>query len=165
MPQNFLGCDREQMLSMPPSLQEWLSQNHLAWFVLGAVEQMDLAAFYAAYRADGHGRAAHEPAMMVGLLIYAYARGQRSSRRIERSCIERARRLDLLAADLLIAAHRNITPWYRHRATMTAMRDYIDRHVTRATANRPGGSDLPQDGNTTTAQASSGIRDADEVRA
>ncbi len=45
MPQNFLGCDREQMLSMPPSLQEWLPQNHLAWFVLGAVEQMDLAAF------------------------------------------------------------------------------------------------------------------------
>jgi len=98
MPQNFLGCDREQVLLMPPSLQEWLSQNHLGWFVLGAVEQMDLAAFYAAYRADGHGRAAHEPAMMVGLLIYAYARGQRSSRRIERSCIERARRLDLLAA-------------------------------------------------------------------
>ena len=88
MPQNFLGCDREQVLWMPPSLQEWRPQNHLAWFVLGAVEQMDLAAFYAAYRADGHGRAAHEPAMMVGLLIYAYARGQRSSRRIERSCIE-----------------------------------------------------------------------------
>jgi len=88
MPQNFLGCDREQVLLMPPSLREWLPQNHLAWFVLEAVEQMDLTAFYAAYRADGHGRAAHEPAMMVGLLIYAYARGQRSSRRIERSCIE-----------------------------------------------------------------------------
>jgi len=88
MPQNFLGCDREQVLLMPPSLQEWLPQNHLAWFVLGAVEQMDLGAFYGAYRSDGHGRAAHEPAMMVGLLIYAYARGQRSSRRVERSCIE-----------------------------------------------------------------------------
>ncbi len=47
MPQNFLGCDREQVLLMPPNLQEWLSQNHLAWFVLGAVEQMDLAALYA----------------------------------------------------------------------------------------------------------------------
>jgi hypothetical protein len=112
MPQNFLGCDREQVLSMPPSLQEWLSQNHLAWFVLGAVEQMDLAAFYAAYRADGHGRAAHEPAMMVGLLIYAYARGQRSSRRIERSCIERARRLDLLRRRL-------------HRHPPTTRRTYL----------------------------------------
>ncbi len=42
MPQNFIGCDREQVLLMPPSLREWLPQNHLAWFVLGAVEEMDL---------------------------------------------------------------------------------------------------------------------------
>ena len=45
-------------------------------------------AFYAAYRADGHGRAAHDPAMMVALLLYAYAIGERSSRRIERRCVE-----------------------------------------------------------------------------
>jgi len=88
MPQNFIGCDREQTLLMPPSLREWLPQNHLAWFVLGAVEEMDLESFYAAYRADGHGRAAHDPSMMVGLLVYAYARGQRSSRRVEQACIE-----------------------------------------------------------------------------
>jgi len=75
MPQNFIGCDREQVLLMPPSLREWLPQDHLAWFVLGAVAEMDLASFYASYRADGHGRAAHEPSMMVGLLVYAYARG------------------------------------------------------------------------------------------
>ena len=49
---------------------------------------MDLAAFYAAYRADGRGRAAHDPAMMVALLLYAYAIGERSSRRIERRCVE-----------------------------------------------------------------------------
>jgi transposase len=47
-----------------------------------------LAPFYAAYRADGHGRAAHDPEMMVALLLYAYARGERSSRRIERACVE-----------------------------------------------------------------------------
>ncbi len=88
MPQNFIGRDREQVLLMPPSLREWLPQNHLAWFVLDAVERMDLGAFYAAYRADGHGRAAHEPTMMVALLVYAYGRGQRSSRRIEQACIE-----------------------------------------------------------------------------
>ena len=58
MPQNFIACDREQELLLPPSLREWLPEEHLAWFVLDAVEQMDLAAFYAAYRADGHGRAA-----------------------------------------------------------------------------------------------------------
>ena len=88
MPQNFLTCDREQAFLMPPSLREWLPEDHLAWFVLAAVEEMDLATFYAAYRLDGHGRAAHDPAMMVALLLYAYAKGERSSRAIERECVE-----------------------------------------------------------------------------
>src|SRR3954454_4792165 len=88
MPQNFIACDREQALLLPPSLREWLPAGHLAWFVLDAVEQVDLTAFYAAYRADGHGRAAHDPAMMVALVLYAYAVGERSSRGIERRCVE-----------------------------------------------------------------------------
>jgi transposase len=88
MPQNFLPCDREQVLLMPPSLTEWLPEDHFAWFVLASVEEMDLSAFYAAYRRDGHGRAAHDPAIMVPLLLYAYARGRRSSRAIERACVE-----------------------------------------------------------------------------
>src|SRR5688500_1206191 len=88
MPQNFLACDREQELLLPPSLREWLPEDHLAWFVIDAVAAMDLAAFYASYRADGHGRAAHDPAMMVTLLLYVYAIGERSSRRIERRCVE-----------------------------------------------------------------------------
>jgi transposase len=86
--QNFLPCDREQVLLMPPSLTEWLPEGRFAWFVLAAVEEMDLAAFYRVYRLDGHGRAAHDPAMMVALLLYAYARGRRSSRAIERACVE-----------------------------------------------------------------------------
>jgi transposase len=88
MPQNFIECDREQVLLMPPSLRDWLPEDHFAWFVLAAVEEMDLSAFYASYRHDGHGRAAHDPAMMVALLLYAYAKGQRSSRAIERACVE-----------------------------------------------------------------------------
>lgn len=80
MSQNFLACDREQELLLPRSLREWLPDDHLAWFVIEAVEQMDLAAFFAVYRQDGHGRAAHDPAMMVALLLYAYATGRRSSR-------------------------------------------------------------------------------------
>src|SRR3954447_5074931 len=88
MAQNFIGCDRDQVLLMAPSLRDWLPADHLAWFVISAVETMDLAALYAVYRLDGQGRPAHEPAMMVTLLVYAYARGQRSSRRIERSCVE-----------------------------------------------------------------------------
>src|SRR4051812_3058617 len=88
MAQNFLACDRDQELLLPPSLREWLPEGHLAWFVIEAVAQLDLSAFYSAYRIDGHGRAAHEPAMMVALLLYAYAIGERSSRRIERRCVE-----------------------------------------------------------------------------
>jgi transposase len=79
MAQNFLVCDREQELLLPPSLREWLPEGHLAWFVIEAVAQLDLSAFYGAYRADGHGRAAHDPAMMVALLLYCYAIGERSS--------------------------------------------------------------------------------------
>jgi transposase len=86
MPQNFLACDREQELLLPPSLREWLPEEHLVWLVLEAVEEIDLAAFYGAYRHDGHGRAAHDPAMMVALLLYGYAIGVRSSRGIERHC-------------------------------------------------------------------------------
>src|ERR687889_2550553 len=88
MGQRFVACDREQSFLMPPDVREWLPESHLAWFVIDAVEEMDLAAFYASYRADGHGRAAHDPGMMVALLVYAYARGQRSSRVIERACVE-----------------------------------------------------------------------------
>jgi transposase len=53
---------------------------------LEAVDELDLSAFYGAYRADGHGRA--DPAMMVALLVFAYAIGVRSSRAIERRCRE-----------------------------------------------------------------------------
>jgi transposase len=86
MPHNFIECDREQAFLMPPSLREWLPEDHLAWFVIEAVEEMDLDEFYADYRADGHGRAAYEPSMMVALVLYAYATKQRSSRAIERHC-------------------------------------------------------------------------------
>jgi transposase len=85
---NFASCDREQLLLVPPSLTEWLPENHLAWTILGAVEQMDLGRFNEAYRLGAAGRAPYDPAMMVALLMYAYARGNRSSRGIERACWE-----------------------------------------------------------------------------
>ena len=88
MGQNFIACDRDQELLLPPSLREWLSEDHLAWFVLDAVEQLDLSRFYGDYREDGWGRAAHDPQMMVALLIYAYSVGTRSARGIERRCRE-----------------------------------------------------------------------------
>lgn len=88
MPQRFVGCDREQVFLMPPSVDEWLPGDHFAWFVVDAVAELDLAEFYAVYRVDGRGRPAYDPAVLVGVLLYAYAVGVRSSRAIERRCVE-----------------------------------------------------------------------------
>jgi transposase len=113
MGQNFIACDREQSFLMPPDVREWLPEAHLAWFVLDAVAEMDLEAFYGAYRSDGHGRAAYEPAMMVTLLLYAYARGMRSSRAIERACEEDV-------AFRVIAAHQ--------RPDHATIARFVERH-------------------------------------
>ena len=120
MPANFLSCDRDQSLLLPPDMREWLSEDHFAWFVIEAVAALDLSDFYADYRDDGHGRAAHDPQMMVALTLYAYAIGERSSRRIEQ-------RLREDVAFRVIAANR--TPDHatiarfraRHEAPLAAL--------------------------------------------
>ncbi len=63
-----------------------MPEDHLAWFVIDVVGRMDLWVFYAAYRADGHGRAAYEPSVMVAVILYAFATNVESSRAIERHC-------------------------------------------------------------------------------
>jgi transposase len=83
---NFIEGRREQGFLLPPDVREWLPADHLAWFVIDAVAGMELSAFYAAYRADGDGRAAYEPSLMVALVLFAFATRQRSSRAIERHC-------------------------------------------------------------------------------
>src|SRR3954465_15280617 len=88
MGQRFIACDREQSFLLPPDVREWLPSRHLAWFVIDAFAEMNLDALYPAYRAAGRSRPAYDPAMMVAVLLYAYARGIRSSRVIERACDE-----------------------------------------------------------------------------
>src|SRR3972149_9888960 len=88
MAYNLLPCDREQGYLMPPSMREWLEEGHLAWFIVDAVGQMDLGEFYAGYRSDGWGAAAYDPEIMVAVLLYAYCRGVRSSRRIAQALEE-----------------------------------------------------------------------------
>jgi hypothetical protein len=61
----FVGCDREQVFLMPPSLRDWVPEGHLVWTVLEAVGELDLSAIYADYRDDGRGRPAYEPSMMA----------------------------------------------------------------------------------------------------
>src|SRR4051794_19419086 len=84
----FIGGDREQVFLMPPSVRDSLPEGHLVWTVLDAVGELELSAFYSACRTDGHGRRAYDPSMMVALLMHAFARGNRSSRGIQRACVE-----------------------------------------------------------------------------
>jgi transposase len=83
---NFKSVDRETAYLLPPNMREWLPAKHLAWFIVDAVESLDLKKFYLAYRSDGWGRAAYEPKMMTALLLYAYCLGEQSSREIEKAC-------------------------------------------------------------------------------
>jgi hypothetical protein len=77
MAQNFIGCDRDQSFLLPPDVRDWLPEGHLAWFVLDAVAGMDLSGFYGAYRVDGVGRRAYDPAMMAcASALWVLARGQ-----------------------------------------------------------------------------------------
>jgi transposase len=88
MAYNFRRAARDQTFLLPPDLRDWLPQGHLAWFVLYVVDQLDLGPFLAAYRADGYGRAAYHPRTLLGVLLYAYCLGVRSSRQVERRCQE-----------------------------------------------------------------------------
>jgi len=87
MPQNFLYPQRDQPLLLPVDMREWLPEDDLVFVVLDAVATLDLGGFRRRYRADGHGRAAFDPEMMVALLLYGYCQGERSSRVIEKRCV------------------------------------------------------------------------------
>ena len=79
----FRPIDRATPYLLPPSVDEWLPADHLARFVVDIVEQLDLSALTHQYR--GTGSAAYHPAMLLSLLVYGYATGTYSSRRIERA--------------------------------------------------------------------------------
>jgi transposase len=85
---NVRGGDLDQLLLMPPSVRDWLPEQHLAFFVLDVVAELDLRDFYGAYREDGRGGSVYDPALMLAVLVYAYCTGERSSRRIERRLVE-----------------------------------------------------------------------------
>src|ERR1700722_6921298 len=117
MGQNFISCDRDQALLLPPSLTDWLPEDHLVWSVLGAVDHMNLDRFYGAYRANGQGRAAYDPHMMVALLLYSYCVGVRSSRQIERAC--RGNVAFKVICSMLVPDHSTIAEFRRrHEAAV-----------------------------------------------
>jgi transposase len=76
------------MLLLPPNMRDWLPEDHLVYFVLDVVRELDLSAIYAAYDGAKGGQPPFDPRMMVGLLLYAYCVGVASSRKIERAAHE-----------------------------------------------------------------------------
>jgi transposase len=88
MDKKFKECNREQMFLLPPSLREWLPEDHLVYFIIDVVGQLNLSEIYASYGGDGRGQPPYDPSMMVSLLLYAYSVGVPSSRRIEKATIE-----------------------------------------------------------------------------
>jgi len=82
----FRVCDLDQQFLLPPSLQDWLPENHLARFIVDVTNELDLSAIYAQYgRQDGRGLSAYHPLLLTRLLLYGYCVGVTSSRRIERA--------------------------------------------------------------------------------
>ncbi len=115
MPHHFRAYQPEQPLLLPPDLREWLPEDHLVYTVSELVDALDLAAFYAPYAQQGSGNLPYEPAMMVKILVYGYATGVLSSRRL-------AQKLEEDVAFRVLAAgnrpqHRTISEFRRrHRA-------------------------------------------------
>ena len=89
MNKTYQPWTQDQAYLLPPSLREWLPEDHLSWFIVDVVGQLDLSAVESAIQSkDARGQRPYHPAMMVALLVYAYCTGVYSSRRIERACHE-----------------------------------------------------------------------------
>lgn len=87
-PNRFLNYEPGQLLLLPPDLRDWLEEGHLAYFILDVVETLDLSEIYASYDGSRGGRPGFDPRLLVGLLVYGYCVGVRSSRKIEKATYE-----------------------------------------------------------------------------
>jgi transposase len=80
---NFRPIDRDTGFLLPPSVDDWLPEKHLARFVVEVIDGLDLRAMSGSYR--GSGSASYHPALLLGILVYGYATGVFSSRKLERA--------------------------------------------------------------------------------
>jgi transposase len=88
MPTSFLPYDPDQDFLLPPSISEWLPENHLAYFVMDVIDRLDLEKFYARYEGDGRRNQPYDPAMLIKVLVYGYGTGVFSSRKMARKLYE-----------------------------------------------------------------------------
>jgi len=86
MAKSYRPVLRDQSFLLPPDMREWLPEDHLVWFLLDTIDVVDTSDFDRCRRRGGVGAAGYDPRMLLGLLVYAYCRGIRSSRQIERLC-------------------------------------------------------------------------------
>lgn len=86
MAKSYRPVLRDQVFLLPPDMSEWLPSDHLVWFVLDTVDALDTTSLQGCRRVGGAGAAGYDPRMLLALLVYAYCRGVRSSRQIERLC-------------------------------------------------------------------------------
>lgn len=86
MAMSYIPVVREQPFLMPPDVRDWLGEDHLVWFVIDMVAALDTSVFHEGRQLGGVGRRGYDPDMLLALLVYAYANGERSSRRIEQAC-------------------------------------------------------------------------------
>jgi transposase len=159
----YLPSRRDQPMLLPPDVRDWLPADHVVWFLLDAVAAMDTAVLHRRAKLGRSGRAPYDPDMLLALLIYAYAGGVRSSRKIERRCREDA-------AFMVISGLR-----YPDHATIARFRQDNDEAMTELFAQvlrlcgRAGMGALEHvaiDGTKIAADASKGMsRDADGLRA
>jgi transposase len=120
MPTTFRPCVPDQSLLFPPSPRDWLPEGHLAFFIADTVAALDLQAFYAPYEGDGRRNQPFDPQMMVTVLLYAYATGTFSSRRIARKLEEDVAYRVLAAGNF--PAHRTIAEFrQQHLAAFEAL--------------------------------------------
>lgn len=88
MARNYRPVDRDQPFLLPPDMRDWLPREHLVWFLLEVIGQLDTSGLHAAAKRGGTGREGYHPDMLLSLWVYASARGVQSSRQIERACWE-----------------------------------------------------------------------------
>jgi len=120
MPTTFRPCAPDQSLLFPPSPRDWLPEGHLAFFIADTVAALDLQAFYEPYEGDGRRNQPFDPQMMVTVLLYAYATGTFSSRRIARKLEEDVAYRVLAAGNF--PAHRTIADFrHQHLAAFEAV--------------------------------------------
>lgn len=119
MPSNYRAYQPEQNYLLPPSPSDWLPENHLAFFISEVVDEMDLSAFYGRYEeGDPRGNQAFHPAMMLKILIYGYATGTFSSRRI-------AQKIEEDVAYRVLAAGN----FPRHRTICDFRQEHVQKFV------------------------------------